>query len=194
MFYRSQTKNAIINLSHRDKDKLKQLGRIKFLDYKTNSFIKIYKTNILKDDSNQILKRISIINSFVNYNLSIPLTVVTIENDEIVVKQDYLKKAGKLNDIPAIKREKLLLDLEATIDTLHSIGFVHGDINRKNIIYAENKLWLIDIEPSLKQIKNGLKKWMVTRPYAAPEDLKNKNITEATDIYAFGCFKKWFVD
>lgn len=194
MFYRSQTKNAIINLSHRDKDKLKQLGRIKFLDYKTNSFIKIYKTNILKDDSNQILKRISIINSFVNYNLSIPLTVVTIENDEIVVKQDYLKKAGKLNDIPAIKREKLLLDLEATIDTLHSIGFVHEDINRKNIIYAENKLWLIDIEPSLKQIKNGLKKWMVTRPYAAPEDLKNKNITEATDIYAFGCFKKWFVD
>jgi len=34
---------------------------------------------------------------------------------------------------------------------------------------------------------------MVTRPYASPEDLKNKNITEATDIYAFGCFKKWFV-
>ena len=25
------------------------------------------------------------------------------------------------------------------------------------------------------------------------EDLKNKNITEATDIYAFGCFKKWFI-
>ena len=34
---------------------------------------------------------------------------------------------------------------------------------------------------------------MVTSPYAAPEDLKNKNITEATDIYAFDCFKKWFI-
>lgn len=175
-------------------EKLNQLGRIKFLDYKTNSFIKIYKTSILKDDSNQILKRVSIINSFVDYNLNIPPTVVTVEKDEIIVKQNYLKKTGKLNDIPASKREKLLTDIEATIDTLHSIGFVHGDINRKNIIYAENKLWLIDIEPSLKQIKNGFKKWMVTRPYAAPEDLKNKNITEATDIYAFGCFKKWFVD
>jgi len=175
-------------------EKLNQLGRIKFLDHKTNTFVKIYKKGILKDDSNQILKRVSIINSFVDYNLNIPPTVVTVEKDEIIVKQNYLKKAGKLNDIPASKREKLLLDLEATIDTLHSIGFVHGDINRKNIIYAENKLWLIDIEPSLKQIKNGLKKWMVTRPYVAPEDLKNKNITEATDIYAFGCFKKWFVD
>ena len=173
--------------------KLNQLGRIKFLDSKTNFFIKIYKKGILKDDYNQILKRVSIINSFVDYNLNIPPTVVTVEKDEIIVKQNYLKKTGKLNDIPASKREKLLTDIEATIDTLHSIGFVHGDINRKNIIYAENKLWLIDIEPSLKQIKNGFKKWMVTRPYAAPEDLKNKNITEATDIYAFGCFKKWFI-
>ena len=173
--------------------KLNQLGRIKFLDHKTNNFVKIYKNGILKDDSNQILKRVSIINSFVDYNLNIPPTVVTVEKDEIIVKQNYLKKTGKLNDIPASKREKLLTDIEATIDTLHSIGFVHGDINRKNIIYAENKLWLIDIEPSLKQIKNGFKKWMVTRPYAAPEDLKKKKITEATDIYAFGCFKKWFI-
>jgi RIO-like serine/threonine protein kinase len=175
-------------------EKLNQLGRIKFLDHKTNTFIKIYKTSILKDDPNQILKRVSIINSFVDYNLSIPPTCITIEKDEIIVKQNYLKKSGKLNDIPISKREKLLVDIKATIDTLHFIGFVHGDINRKNIIYAENKLWLIDIEPSLKQIKNGLKKWMVTSPYASPTDLKNKNITEATDIYAFWCFKKWFIE
>ena len=175
-------------------EKLNQLGRIKFLDLKTNTFIKIYKTSILKDDYNQILKRVSIINSFVNYNLSIPPTVATIEIDEIIIKQNYLKKAGKLNDIPESKREKLLADIEVTIDALHSIGFVHGDINRKNIIYAENKLWLIDIEPSLRQIKNGLKKWMVTSPYASSTDLRNKKITEATDIYAFGCFKKWFVE
>lgn len=155
--------------------------------------MKIYKKGILKDDYTKILKRISIINSFANYNLSIPPTFVTIEKDEIVVKQNYLKKAGKLTDIPESKRKHLMMDIEATIATLHSIGFVHGDINKKNIIYAENKLWLIDIEPSLKQIRNGLKKWMVTRPYADPEDLKNKNITEATDIYAFDCFKKWFV-
>ena len=174
-------------------EKLNQLGRIKFLDQKTNTLVKIYKKGILKDDYNQILTRVSIINSFLDYNLNIPSTVVTIEKDEIIVKQNYLKKVEKLNDIPTNTREKLLLDLEATIDTLHSIGFVHGDINRKNIIYAENKLWLIDIEPSLKQIKNGLKRWMVTSPYAAPEDLKNKNITEATDIYAFDCFKKWFI-
>ena len=68
-------------------EKLNQLGRIKFLDLKTNSFIKIYKTSILKDDSNQILKRVSIINSFVDYNLNIPPTVVTIEKDEIIVKE-----------------------------------------------------------------------------------------------------------
>lgn len=173
--------------------KLNKLGRIKFLDHKTNTFVKIYKKGILKDDYSKILKRVSIINSFVDYNLSIPTTVVTIEKDEIIIEQKYLKKASKLNDIPEFIREKLILDIEATIDTLHSIGFVHGDINRKNIIYSENKLWLIDIEPSLKQIKNGLKKWMVTSPYAAHEDLKNNNITEATDIYAFDCFKKWFI-
>ena len=52
--------------------KLNQLGRIKFLDSKTNFFIKIYKKGILKDDYSKILKRVSIINSFVDYNLSIP--------------------------------------------------------------------------------------------------------------------------
>ena len=42
--------------------------------------------------------------------------------------------------------------------------------------------------------QNGLKKWMVTKPYADPEDLKNKNITEATGIYSLDCFRKWFYD
>ena len=121
-------------------EKLNQLGRIKFLDQKTNTFVKIYRSNILKDDFNQILKRVSIINSFVKYDLSIPLTRVVIDKDEIVVSQKYLKKSARLTDIPKHKRTKLIVDLELTIATLHSIGFVHGDINHKNIIYSENKL------------------------------------------------------
>jgi len=176
------------------KNKLKKFGKIKFIDHKTNSFFKIYKKGVLKDDYNIILKRISLINSFVNYNLNIPTTCVNIKKDEIIVKQHYLKKVGKLIDIPLSKRRKLLMGIEATIATLHSIGFVHGDINRKNIIYAENKLWLVDVEPSFKQIKNGLKQWMVTKPYVVAEDLKNKNITEATDLYSLDCFKKWFYE
>jgi len=174
-------------------EKLNQLGRIKFLDQKTNTFVKIYRSNILKDDFNQILKRVSIINSFVKYDLSIPLTRVVIDKDEIVVSQKYLKKSARLTDIPKHKRTKLIVDLELTIATLHSIGFVHGDINHKNIIYSENKLWLVDFEPSLIQMKKGKKKWMVSRPYAFPEDLKNKDVTTATDVYAFDCFKKWFI-
>ena len=47
--------------------------------------------------------------------------------------------------------------------------------------------------PSLIQMKKGKKKWMVSRPYAFPEDLKNKDVTTATDVYAFDCFKKWFI-
>ena len=67
------------------------------------------------------------------------------------------------------------------------------DINRKNIIYSEDRLCLIDFEPSLLQIKDRVKQWMSTKPYRHHEDIQNNNITAKTDFLGFGCFIKWFL-
>ena len=39
-----------MELITKNNKKLNKLGRIKFLDHKTNTFVKIYKKVILKDD------------------------------------------------------------------------------------------------------------------------------------------------
>ena len=68
-----------------------------------------------------------------------------------------------------------------------------NDINRKNIIYSDDRLCLIDFEPSLLQVKDRVKQWMSTRPYRYSEDINNNNITIKSDFLGFGCFVKWFL-
>ena len=87
----------------------------------------------------------------------------------------------------------LIKNFSQSLDRLYREGFVHGDINRKNIIYSENKLFLVDFEPSLLQLKDQTKQWMSTRPYRYHEDIQNNNITAKSDFLGFACFVKWFL-
>ena len=72
------------------------------------------------------------------------------------------------------------------IQVMHSLGFVHGDISRKNILVNKNELHLIDFEPFLvTQDKRGNLLYRATQPYFSDEDKAEETLTVQTDWIGF---------
>ena len=179
-----------MNLSEHQKVKLQAKGHIHWIDKKSNNIYKIYN---LLDDLKVIEKRLSQIVKLSSSMDFIPQTNYFYEEDLLVMKQKCLSNKKKLKEIDPSERIKLIKKFAQSLDKLYAEEFVHGDINRKNIIYSENKLFLIDFEPSLLQIKDQTKQWMSTRPYRHHADIQNNNITAKSDFLGFACFAKWFL-
>ena len=182
-----------MNLSEHQKVKLQAKGHIHWIDKKSNSIYKIYKIFNLLDDLKDIEKRLSQIVKLSSSMDFIPQTNYFYEKDLLVMKQKCLSNKKKLKEIDSSEKIKLIKKFAQSLDKLYAEEFVHGDINRKNIIYSENKLFLIDFEPSLLQIKDQTKQWMSTRPYRHHADIQNNNITAKSDFLGFACFAKWFL-
>ncbi len=69
-----------------------------------------------------------------------------------------------------------------SINRMHELGYIHGDILVKNIIFNGTEYVLIDHEPSLS-IKISDKPYLiVTKPWIAMEDMENNKITQKTDL------------
>jgi serine/threonine protein kinase len=182
-----------MNLSEHQETKLQERGHIHWIDKKTNNIYKIYKKFNLLDNLKDIEKRLSQIVKL-SYSMDfIPQTNYFYEEDLLVMKQKYLINKKKLKEINPSKKISLIKKFSQSLDRLYEEGFVHGDINRKNIIYYRNNLFLVDFEPSLLQLKNQTKQWMSTRPYRYHEDIQNNNITVKSDFLGFACFTKWFL-
>ena len=180
-------------MNERQEEKLRTRGRIHWIDRKSNIVYKIYKKVNLLDDLNDIEKRLSQIVKL-SYSMEfIPETNYSYEEDLLVMKQKRLINDKKLKEIEASKKLVLIENFSQSLDRLYEEGFIHGDINQKNIIYSEDKLCLIDFEPSLLQFKDQVKQWMSTRPYRHHEDIQKNNITVKSDLLGFGCFIKWFL-
>ena len=182
-----------MNLSEHQKVKLQAKGHIHWIDKKSNNIYKIYKKFNLLDDLKDIEKRLSQIVKLSSSMDFIPQTNYFYEEDLLVMKQKCLINKKELKEIDSSKKIKLIKKFAQSLDELYAEEFVHGDINRKNIIYSENKLFLIDFEPSLLQIKDQTKQWMSTRPYRHHADIQNNNITAKSDFLGFACFAKWFL-
>ena len=182
-----------MNLSEHQKVKLQAKGHIHWIDKKSNNIYKIYKKFNLLDDLKDIEKRLSQIVKLSSSMDFIPQTNYFYEEDLLVMKQKCLSNKKKLKEIDSSEKIKLIKKFAQSLDKLYAEEFVHGDINRKNIIYSENNLFLIDFEPSLLQIKDQTKQWMSTRPYRHHADIQNNNITAKSDFLGFACFAKWFL-
>ena len=182
-----------MNLSEHQEAKLQVKGHINWIDKKSNNIYKIYKKFNLLDDLKDIEKRLSQIVKLSSSMDFIPQTNYFYEEDLLVMKQKCLINKKKLKEIDSSEKIKLIKKFAQSLDELYAEEFVHGDINRKNIIYSENKLFLIDFEPSLLQIKDQTKQWMSTRPYRHHADIQNNNITAKSDFLGFACFAKWFL-
>tara|TARA_B100001758_G_scaffold245419_1_gene258404 strand:+ start:876 stop:1532 length:657 start_codon:yes stop_codon:yes gene_type:complete len=182
-----------MNLSEHQEAKLQARGHIHWIEKKSNTIYKIYKKVNLLDDLNDIEKRLSQIVKLSHSMEFIPETNYSYEEDLLVMKQKWAVKDKELKEIEPLKKLLLIKNFSQSLDRLYEEGFVHGDINRKNIIYSEDRLCLIDFEPSLLQLKDQAKQWMSTRPYRHNEDIQNNNITVKSDFLGFGCFIKWFL-
>ena len=182
-----------MTLSEKQEAELQTRGRIHWIDRKSNIVYKIYKKVNLLDDQKDIKIRLSQIVKL-SYSMEfIPETNYSYEEDLLVMMQNRLINDKKLKEIEASKKLILIENFSQSLDRLYEEGFIHGDINRKNIIYSEDKLCLIDFEPSLLQLKDQVKQWMSTRPYRHHEDIQNNNITVKSDFLGFSCFIKWFL-
>ena len=139
------------------------------------------KKNLL--DSN-VEDRINLINNFDydNYKALVK-TEIYEDNDKYIYRQILYKNIRKYE----LNKEELL-EVAKSLEYLNSIGFVHGDINRKNIIYTKEGFKIIDYEPSLLQIKNKKRQLMITLPYVDKKELKKEKITSLTDKIGFFYF------
>ena len=145
-------------------------------------FRKVYQLEHLIDPINQIKYRVEQIEHISHQFDFIPETNFEWVDDRLIYHQHRVKKKVLSSNPNKIKHLKQLAD---DLDQLSSTGFVHGDINRKNIIFDGQRIYLIDLEPSLHRMKHGRPVLLYTPPYISLNDLKNNQLSQDTDKIGF---------
>ena len=158
---------------------------------------KIYKKNyglkIFEGLEDQTDTRIKFINKQSKLFDSLAETKIFKENGEYEYEQVFIINRD-FHELPKIEITKHLEKLSQDLDILSELGFIHGDLNKKNIIFDGIKFVVIDLEPCLEQVINGKKKLMFTIPYWSLNDMRNNKITTETDKIGFYSFCKWAFD
>ena len=99
-------------------------------------------------------------------------------------EKDYLVQSQELifqsSDRP---KRKHIVTLGEHLDA--QLNIVHGDLCRKNMVFDGQHLRVIDWEPSLYQIRKGIKQFLVTEPYWAISDRSCQCVSPKTDKLAF---------
>ena len=151
--------------------------------HKDGYIYKSYLKQELLDPIEIIETRIKIINHF-DWNIPGLLNTLIIEEENsYVYRQKYCKQLKK--------QFYTKHDFRGLIETLtyfQQIGFVHGDLNKKNIFWTKEGFKILDYEPSLYQLRNGREQFMITKPYFSKEEVKRGKISFLTDKIAFYYF------
>lgn len=101
---------------------------------------------------------------------------------------DRLEKRGPLGAAETIR---LAREIGGALDALHAAGIVHRDVKASNILFGTDDAALLTDFGLAK----GRAYTVLTRPgqvmgtldYLAPELIRGKPATSATDVYALGC-------
>jgi serine/threonine protein kinase len=106
--------------------------------------------------------------------------------------EKYIEDQGKLSDTVI---ELFFDQMIASLEYIHSQGFIHRDIKPSNFMLTKNnEIKLLDFgiakntnDGALDYTKTGLMQQMGTPLYMSPEQIKNTSeVTKQTDIYSFG--------
>src|ERR1700730_11829632 len=85
---------------------------------------------------------------------------------------------------------RMALDLGGAVETLHSLGFVHGALRPRNVTIREDGgVKLMDVELiGLREVWTmaGIIAEESPADYLSPEQVSGLPATEASDVYAFG--------
>ncbi|GBC09162.1 hypothetical protein RclHR1_08650005 [Rhizophagus clarus] len=83
-----------------------------------------------------------------------------------------------------------LLDITCGLNVIHYRGLIHHDFHCGNILVGSCELFITDLglcQPAnVKSSQDSNKKIYGVLPYVAPEVLRGKEYTQASDIYGFG--------
>ena len=120
-------------LSSMQQIKLQNRGRVHWIDKNSRSVYKIYNKVNLLDDANNIELRLNQIVKLTSIMDFMPQTNYLYEEDMLVMSQEQLIKQKKLKQINPKKRLVLIEEFSCSLDKIYNEGFIHGDINRKNI-------------------------------------------------------------
>lgn len=74
------------------------------------------------------------------------------------------------------------LSLTHSMDLAWQAGLVHGDLNRKNVLFEAETAHILDWEPALFQLVHEKPSLMATHPWIDPEDIANNRLTVNTDL------------
>ncbi len=106
------------------------------------------------------------------------------------LKQELREKPDRLG----ANIEEIIIRCAEGLSHLHSQGWIHCDVKPDNFLVDERaNVKLIDFSIA-KKAKTGISAFLSrtrvlqgTRSYMAPEQIRRKAVTPATDIYGLGC-------
>lgn len=157
----------------------------KFSPNTDGQIVKIYDLNNLLDEDWGV--RVNLINNLApNYRV-VPRTKISVDTKQGIAIYSQQRVVNVSQNSFNIK---YLYDFAEGLDNLASGSFIHGDINYKNILFNGAKYYLIDLEPSLIQRKNGKDSLMYTAPYISVDDFTLKSLSTLTDKIGF----LWFCE
>lgn len=116
---------------------------------------------------------------------SVPPVTANLHHSEVSVSQDLIILTDRSE-----YHHKEFADVAAALQFFSDIGFVHGDINRRNVRPTRNGFSILDFEPCLKQLDDGRVKTMATVPYISNTDKLKNQISTLTDKLGFFYFVK----
>jgi len=106
---------------------------------------------------------------------------------DFVGKKNVQKIVQKKGPYSTKKTSKLLSDILAVLEHVHSLGFVHGDIKPSNILVGESQSYLINWDKAIPSLSSYESETLLgDQQYCPPEHL-NGQLDEASDIYCLGC-------
>lgn len=149
--------------------------------------IKNYALADLLDEKSALLSRCNLIEQASISISSIPKTSFTLLEDRLVYSQEFVKKENWKTISPERKRTAFT-HLAIDLDEMLGMGLVHGDLNYSNIIFDGNAWFLIDFEPSFRQVKNQRKILASGLSFRSKNDYQNNVITAETDKIGFYFF------
>eukprot|EP01156_Anaeramoeba_ignava_P014219 Anaeramoba_ignava/a608525_44.p1 GENE.a608525_44~~a608525_44.p1 ORF type:complete len:423 (-),score=155.50 a608525_44:155-1423(-) len=103
---------------------------------------------------------------------------------------DVIRKVGSINEEGS---QFIAAEVLSALEYIHSKNIIHRDLKPENILFsADHHIKIIDfgtskiLQPTDGQtVRSG--SFCGTAEYVSPEMLKNKEATQASDLWAFGC-------
>lgn len=140
----------------------------------TFSFSKYYIKKI-KYFHTHVLERVKLLEELSGQSPIFPILHFEIEGDTIIQYSEPINRSSWPHG--KIQLLKLWEEFKEHVAHFHTVGYIHGDILKKNILFDGTRFRLVDHEMALK-VNNELR---VTFPWVSVEDFKAREVTLKTD-------------